>query len=1098
MTSRRPLADAAARTRITCELDRSLLVEAGAGSGKTHELAARMAAGVARGTYQIESMAAVTFTRKAAAELRGRFQLALEAMGDAGGGSQQCINHALSNIERFFAGTIHAFCARLLRERPVEAGLSPGFTELDDAEDALLREQSWRDYRSQAKANGDPNYLALLDAGLSPKQLDDAFRLVCLYEEVDFPPGDAALPDDRAGWTALETFWAELSRHLPSPVDPVTTCKTQQGAVRFARDWTFFSRARRTPALLAALFAHWEFTPKIVQMRWSDDPVVKKRLGTAIPELHQRFRSSTVDPFLTAWRRHIYGACVAVLVRAREVAAAERQRRNALSFNDLLLRTAKALRINANVRRALQRKFRWLFVDEFQDTDPIQAEIMFLLAGDGDGADWRTIPIRPGALFVVGDPKQSIYRFRRADIDIYNQVRQRLAGDDGSGVVKLTANFRSVPVLCTWANTAFDGPFPAQENEYTPKFAGLDATREPEEGREGIFTLSIPASVADGIGEEAARIARFIWSEVAAGRRTYADFLVLTRKKRSLHVFAGALETLQIPVEVSGGSGFSESAEVQQLALLLTALTDPQDQIALVGVLRGALFGLSDRELFAFRQADGWLGVSSDAPGSSDSLSSPVASALASLRRWYKWTRRLPAGAALERILDDSGYLALAATSPGGVEAGDLLHAIDRVRAGVESGFTLAEAGQALASWSKLDDGPEESSEIESLPLESGQQGAVRLMNLHKAKGLEAPVVFLADPTGGFEPRVDVRILRSPIDAADGACTGPTAPQGYFRITSPQGWSMKPIAEPIGWATLEAEEQRYLDHENTRLLYVAVTRARDVLVVSRWPKGGSWTPAWQDFEAHLTGVPELQVPDHVASPPPAEVDISPETLARAMRAAAGRHTVAKRPSWSATSVTAELKRLPRMTAGPDEPAAEDPTRVATDDTPSRRADAGLAWGTLVHGLLEHAMRHKSATRNDLHRLAMWLTLEEPTLRTMIDRALDTVEVVARAAFWIDAKASPEAHEEAPFAVRETEGGLPKVLNGAIDLVYRTGDSWQIVDYKTDADGGSVNLDARYSSQVTAYARAWERVASRPAVPRVVSTRQGAPPSRAGD
>ena len=125
----------------------------------------------------------------------------------------------------------------------------------------------------------------------------------------------------------------------------------------------------------------------------------------------------------------------------------------------------------------------------------------------------------------------------------------------------------------------------------------------------------------------------------------------------------------------------------------------------------------------------------------------------------------LPAGAALERILEDSGYLALAAATPGGVEAGDLLHAIDRVRAVVEAGFTLAEAAEALASFSGLDeDGPEESSEVDSLPLEPGPRDVVRLMNLHKAKGLEAEVVFLADPLGGFTPRADVRIVRGEND----------------------------------------------------------------------------------------------------------------------------------------------------------------------------------------------------------------------------------------------------------------------------------------------------------------------------------------------
>src|SRR4051812_47448089 len=154
-------------------------------------------------------------------------------------------------------------------------------------------------------------------------------------------------------------------------------------------------------------------------------------------------------------------------------------------------------------------------------------------------------------------------------------------------------------------------------------------------------------------------------------------------------------------------------------------------------------------------------------------------------------------------------------------------------------------------------------------------------------------------------------------------------------------------------------------------------------------------------------------------------------------------------------------------------SADDPSKVVVADTSSHRADAGQAWGTLVHGLLEHAMRHRSATRDDLRRLAMWLTVEEPQLRPVIDQALDTVQAVAAGAFWAEAKASPECHEEVPFAVREDVAGVPTVVSGVIDLVHRAGDGWRVVDYKTDRDGGEA-LAGVYAEQVEAYRRAWAR------------------------
>jgi ATP-dependent helicase/nuclease subunit A len=1055
----RPLADQPARDRIITELGRSLIVEAGAGSGKTHEMAARMAAGIASGAYLVEEMAAVTFTRKAAAELRGRFQLALEAelstATQADPARVARLREALSNLERFFSGTIHAFCARLLRERPVEAGVSPGFTELDDVEDRLLRQQSWRDYRSAARAMGDPDLALLSDAGIQAKDLDDAFEVVCLHEDVQFTVEDVPPPDGAKVWTALEEFWTDIERHLSWGIEEGTTCRTQQAAAEFRRHWRFATPARRTPARLAELVGCWKFTPYVTQNRWPS-----RAIALQVKASHEAFRSEVVEPYLTAWRQYLYAPCIRVLMRARDVAAAERRRRNVLSFNDLLLLTARVLRENAAVREALQQKYRHIFVDEFQDTDPIQAEIMLSLEGrdaSPAGAPSRT-------LFVVGDPKQSIFRFRRADISIYNDVRAHLAGSDGSGLVALTTNFRSVPALCDWANRVFEQTFPAEPNAWQPKFAPLVPKRDAE-GRPAVYALTIPATVDSGdvIEEEAGRIARYIRDEVDAGRRGWRDFLILTRKKKRLQPYARALEALQIPIEVSGAGAFGESREVREVADLLLALADPQDSVALVGVLRGRLFGLSDRHLFDYRQAGGYFGLFDELADPADSAR-PVADALATLRRWYKWTRMLPAGAALDRVLEDSGFLALAAASTGGVEAGDLLHAIDRVRAAVEVGFTLAEAAEALID---LD---QESTEVESLPLEPGRQDVVRLMNLHKAKGLEAAVVFLADPNGGFDPIVDVRVVR------DGRVA-----RGYFPIVRKfESRGSTVLAEPPGWARHRADEASFLGAEMSRLLYVAATRAKDLVIVGRWARSGgaSSRRAWAGLDAFLSGMPELVVPDSVRLPAAAAVDLSPTAARRAWEAAEARHMRALPPSWAATSVTSEIKRLPRIAPDADDAGAvDDATRVITAETPSRRADAGLAWGTLVHGLLEHAMRHKGATRDDLRRLALWLTVDEPDLRSVIDDALDTVEAVAHAGFWQTARASAECHEEVPFAVREAGGDVPTVVNGTIDLIYNAAGEWRLVDYKTDRQGGDDHaaLEARYASQLRAYQEAWRQV-----------------------
>ena len=1061
MSKQRQLIDQRSRDRIVSELHRNLLVEAGAGSGKTHEMSRRMAAGIASGAYQVEHLAAVTFTRKAAAELRGRFQLALEEeLGQSGRLEPEPteriarLQKALSNLERFFAGTIHSFCGRLLRERPVEAGVSPGFTEVDEVEDELLRKQSWRDFMTASTTAGHPAVLELRDAGIKPKDLDEAFATICLYEDVDFPAGDALRPDTVSAYKALDLFWAALCKELPTQIAQETTCKTQDTCQSFKRQIRMAARYRTRPGTLAGLLETWDFEPKIIQKWWTDHRATGRQIAAKITGLHQSFRTDIVEPFLSAWRHYIYRLSVTLLMKARAHAAQARRRANTLNYDDLLQLTARLLRSNADVRRALGEKYRWLFVDEFQDTDPVQAEIVFLLAGvdsvSPDGADWRSIRLRPGSLFVVGDPKQSIYRFRRADIDIYNIVRARLMDPASGEVLPLTTNFRSVPALCDWSNEVFRQQFPSESTLHSPKFAPLEAHRPPGKlGASGVYTLTIPASVnqKDVPSVEADRIARFIRSEVDAGRRTFGDFLVLTRIRKQLGKYVEALEALQIPVEVSGAGAFGQSEEVEQLVLLLHVLSDPQDGVSLVGLLRGPLFGISDRDLFAFHQAGGWFSVFNDADVA------PVSTALKSIRQMFRWTRVLPSGAALERILEYTGYLALAATTAGGVEAGDLLHAIDRVRQVIQSGQSLAQAALALETECDAA-GP---GEVESLPLEPGQSNVVRVMNLHKAKGLEAPVVFLADPCGGSKSSVRARIIRE-----DGCA------RGYFYIKRNVGkFGEKVLGEPVGWAKYEAEERIYLAAEQHRLLYVAGTRAQDQLVVGRWAKGpGKGNPAWQPFNPFLTAAPELSMPAAVNAPAALPVDLSAGANMRAFVVRLAAHNRARVPSWSATSVTAQARHIAKIARSP-EGDADDPTRALIGGTPSHRSDAGIAWGSLIHGLLEHAMRHQNASREDLIRLAQWLTFEEPQLRQVVDDAVNTVEAFTHSEFWQLASRSDHA-VEVPFQFAETDKSL---LAGVIDLVFKNLDGWEIVDYKTDVDSDEARSSPQYKLQIAAYQKA---------------------------
>ena len=1066
MTESRAI-DQESRRLVREDLLTNILVEAGAGSGKTQMLAERMAAGVAAGVYSVEQMAAVTFTRKAASELRGRFHLALErelskaltssSLDPIANERADRVRVALSNMERFFGGTIHSFCARLLRERPVESGVSPGFTELDEVQDFELRQRVWRDFIASRRSAGNSDLVALLEAGIRPQDLDSAFEAICANDDVDFPPGEADCPDPKPARQALERFWTELQKDLPSQIDSGTTCKIQAVARQFRWQFRVSQQRLDRPDVVASLLETWNCESTIVQKWWADTAAEKKRLRDLIAALHQDFDTTIVKPYLAQWRQYVYRLSVTLLTHARDFAAVERRRLNSLDYGDLLNLTARVLRENESVRRALQQKFRYLLVDEFQDTDPVQAEILFWLAEDGANssatkqepvADWRTLPLRPGALFVVGDPKQSIYRFRRADIDIYNIVRRRFSDPAVGRVLPLTLNYRSVPQLCTWANEIFQKRFPAEPTAHAPRFAALDAFRS-ELVSCGISTLTHTCGRKDLQKQDAEKIASYIRSEVDSGRRGFRDFLILTRKRRGVASYADALKSRNIPVEVSGAGAFGESSEVKVLTVLLRALADPQDALSLIAVLRGPLFGISDQELFEFKQAGGWFSLFYE-PSDAAPMSplSQAHSALCALRKYYRWTRILPAAAALGRILEDTGYLALAATTPGGVDAGDVLHAVDRVRQVVEEGGSLADAADALEADS------EAASEVESLPLEPGRSDVVRLMNLHKAKGLEADVVFLADPAGGITPRVDVHIARTELKA-----------HGWLKIVrrSANSFAEKVLGEHADWAAHEAAELPYLQAEEDRLLYVAATRAREKLIVSRSTEKLR-SPAWGVLNDFATQASELPISSPANLAPVSPLDCNNALVAAAASRQSAAHSVAVIPSWRTTSVTAEAQHIARM-AGVMKFSADDPSKVLMADSPSHRVDAGQAWGTLIHGLLEHAMSQKKATAEDLQRLGMWLTVEEPQLRQVLELAVKTVLYVSKSDFWDKATRS-DCSVETPFAFAESPNAI---LTGVIDLLFGHEGRWRIIDYKTDVD--SPELVPSYQAQLKMYERA---------------------------
>ena len=1080
MHKRRPASDAAAREAIVRDLDVSMLIEASAGSGKTTSLAKRMVAMITSGRCTVDQMAAITFTRKAAAELRGKFQVELEksisAATDPSIGDR--LSKALAHLEQVFTGTVHAFCGRLLRERPVEARVAPAFEEIDDDQDAVMLRQAWHDYIAHLHARNDSRLGKLLESDVALGDLEDAFAQICLYPEVSFPAPNLDPPDPRAAAAALNEVIKTLDRRLPGPIADETTCPLQQILLDLARGLNVIDSNHS--AKVARLFERCKAVAKPTYKWWS--PKTKDE-ALAAHALYETFRSQVVEPYLSVWRAYLYGVALDVLLPARDAAAEARLRHGKLNYQDLLLKARDLLRDNLKVRCYFRQRFPYLFVDEFQDTDPIQAEVMLLLAGESDTErDWRRMRPRPGALFVVGDPKQSIYRFRRADIETYNHVRQ-LIEQGGGRIAELTRNYRSAGRLCDWANGVFRETFPDTPTPHQPAFVGLDPNRPPGGAKlTGVRTLTMPEDevYTHVPGLEADAIASYIADAVGNGKTIeggsadtkgprparYGDFLILTRVKRNIAVYAGALEARGIPYEVGGGGAFQRVGAMRMLMDLLEALANPDDEVAVVAALRGPLFGVTDNDLYRHRSGGSTFRYLIPAL---DAVPGPVGAALRLLAVAYRLTRELPAAAAVEQILEMTGLLAWAATGEGAdTAAGNLHRAVDRLRLCAQDGGTLADCVEGLAA--DLDSG-----NLEALGLEPGRRDVVRLMNLHKAKGLEAPVVFLADPCIGSPERADIHITRG----ADG-------PQGYLSIEKPVGdfGYRIVIARPTGWEQHAGEELKYVKAEESRLRYVAATRARDLLVIGRYDgKSRAKNPTpWTTFAKFLQTAPELDMPSLAPPAAPARPDLSPGARAAAEEGRTAKYSRAASPSFVVRAVT----DLSDRAGASDTRSVSEELSGLTREAAGETGPAGKAWGILIHSMLEAAMRAEGeVTDDELMGLARFLAVDGPSLQPHIAEAVFAVRPIMASDVWQRARSSSECHTEVPFAIEVPTEDLPgqppdapprTLLQGVIDLVYRVEGGWEIVDYKTDGlDDDPYRLISRHAPQLRLYSRYWNDI-----------------------
>ncbi len=1066
--------DQQTRLRIRDQLDQNFMVEAAAGTGKTSSIIDRMVNLVASGTCQIDQLVAVTFTRKAAAELRERFQSQLRrragqlqpSESPEGKAMYLRAQSASDNVSRAFVGTIHSFCAALLRERPIEFGVDPAFRELDEEQDRQLREQAWHENINDLFASGDPLIDQIDELELEREDLRSCFDRFIEYRDVALWPCTPPPEID------LDQLRKQTRHYIDDMKRLVPAFPTQRGNDKLMGRYEKIVRGSdKSWSRLGNLFKlleKFDTTPGAVQKQWLDIKAAKQEKNR-----FETFRREVVEPAIDWWSRKRYRFVVDFVTRAVEVYERQKLASGGLDFADLLLIAARGLKSQAKLRKYFQGRFTHLLVDEFQDTDPVQAEIILYLTSENvDEQDWGHCRPRRGSLFLVGDPKQSIYRFRRGDIVTYNRVR-KIFEQSGGEVLSLVKNFRSRDEIRAWNNHVYSDKFFPVANQYVTAAENMSQGRVDAADGElsGIRKLTLPrrTSIEETTQHEADLIARFIRNaigsgmtiprserEVELGRGPTVeprDFLIIPRGKKRIDLFKQALERWEIPCEVTGGNAFFSIDPLGVLIECLRSIDDPHHAVHYLAILRDRLFAFSDAELYDFRQAGGRFSFTAAIPEALRSeLKQRFDDVNSRLRRYQTWLRVLPFSSAIHQIAADLGLLAsAAATSEGNIALGGFLKAIEVLRR--HSG-NFDSASDLIDYLEQL----EQRDETEGCTALPPDPNVVRMMNLHKAKGLEAPVVFLADTSA--------RWSRPPICHID---RSGDQPLGYMGITAKKGqWATRDVATPANWEQWQAEEQRFLEGEADRLLYVATTRAACMLVVSV----GDDKSNWSGLHPYLADVPELEVPTSIR--PGGLMKSGPTELAAGPPGAVGLPGPGE---GSATRTATEITRKWASAAEPSyliESAKEVALKGITRPNWHASGDYGYKWGLAIHELLEIATKTPSA---DLPAAALLLAVQYDLGTQRADEIVTTVRSVMRSDIWKRAQSAERCFSELPLETSSQDhDGRPIITRGVIDLLFEEADGWVIVDYKTDdiSEADVTGAVEYYRPQLNGYTQSWQQ------------------------
>lgn len=1111
------LADVDAREAAETTFDRNVVVVAGAGTGKTTLLINRLVHALLREPHPIklENVLALTFTNKAANEMKLRLRERLQeilcecrSVSQEGPGGRRGLRvfqeryhlstdkiharaeTALRDLEKAHIRTLHSFAASVLRLYPLEAQVAPNFQEDDGAQFNEIFTRIWEPWLEKELGHGSLTHVRW-ESVLQYLPIQEVRSLALMIAREDCELSE------------LQPSVSEGDSHQERVVRQWLIDKVEQ-----SRSLLRIYRRPKPRKIERSLEAACRIFEQVMNRGFEDADVIHESMeGDLDSSVGASPRDWDSAEFQLARRiiqsaqqvlkihHSLLGNLIALIGPCIEQVRHRYRMQGWVTFDGLLIHVRNLLRDYPLVREQMKQEYQAILIDEFQDTDPLQYEILLYLA-ECPGQHhrfWRDIQVVPGKLFIVGDPKQSIYAFRRADIAAFDQVVNKLI-QEGAMTCTLTTNFRSNGAILQVVNAVFDRLL-IRKDHVQPAHIPLQAGRESKEGVEGgveLFVQAQPDGEREWDSEQASR-AEAEWvgtwiqellasngrvrnREVAGRSVRPGDIALLFRKLTNAQWYVEALRRRSIPYVTDGERHFYQRQEVIDLVNVLRLIDDPADSIALVGLLRSSLGGVPDSDIMGLtknglsdlrvdvrhlRWLDEWQ---SERKKSVRSLCERIAA----LHRCSK-TEAFPR--LLDRLFDEFPVLELAAASSHGEQAVVNLWKLRNliVKWGKDSALSFSGLVSRLVA--HLQTHPQES----EAPLAEDALDAVRVLTIHKAKGLEFPIVML--------PGLHVK--------AGGPESGASLTRDW--VTGLYGCTFSRWCNAAQLPLWEKQREQE-DAEQRRILYVGMTRAKDRLLLSGGltaQRGGA-TPL-----GLLRGI----IGEDLGNPDCSTVQVGPVSISQTVvTPQSGRSKTVEKGRRSVPEAVHAFPSSDRWAAREDRwRQAQEATALMTASSwqkPGRvtgwnwnrrnEVKGGARVGSLVHRFLEHCPFSQdedafSRSLDDFCRIqrealpsekenALWREIREMLKdfpRTRIFRELQQARILGR-----------EIPVTLPWNFQGKMAGFSHlgIMEGVLDVVYEhAGDYW-VGDYKTDAIDES-QLTERvelYRGQAELYAQAVSR------------------------